>query len=137
MQGKITLITPPDFFENENMSLMFVHLSDEDQFKVSEWFGKANLDKNINIYFYNDETNVEWFLYALNRCTFKFVDINRLTSITTILLGHILAKTNLYYKTDDVNTHQICQYLNNNRIINIEDFLEKAFNVKDRNETRL
>ena len=132
MNGKITLITPPDFYENENKSLMFVHLSDEDQFKVSEWFAKSNIQENINIYFYNDETNVEWFLYAINRCNFKFINLNNTTTITNILLGHILAKSNLYYLTDDTNTYQICQYLNTNRIINIEDFLEKAFNVKDR-----
>lgn len=137
MDGKITLITPPDFFENENKSLLFIHLSDNDQHKVSEWFARSQIKENINIYFYNDETNVEWFLYAINRCDYKFIDIDNTTIITNVLLGHLLAKNKFYYKVEDDNVYQICQFLNNNRITKIEDFLEKAFNVKDRNETRL
>ena len=34
MNGKITLITPPDFFENDNHSILFVHLNDTDQYTM-------------------------------------------------------------------------------------------------------
>ena len=50
MNNRITLITPPDFFENESYSIMFVHLSDEDQTQVSKWLADANLTEHINIY---------------------------------------------------------------------------------------
>ncbi|NBP00024.1 MAG: hypothetical protein EBU90_07810 [Proteobacteria bacterium] len=135
MKAKITLITPPDFFENENISLLFIHLQDQDQLKVSEWFGRSDIDKNINVYFYNDEPATEWLLHAVNRCDMKLIDLDHTNKITSILAGHLLAKTNFYYKTEDETTSQICQHLNNNKITNIEDFLEKAFNGKARSET--
>lgn len=137
MNGKITLITPPDFFENSNLSLLFIHVQDNDQIKISEWFGRSNISRNINIYFFNDETNAEWLLYAVNRCEFKFINFDYTTNLTAILSGHFLSKSNFYYKTEDVNTAQICQYLNNNRITNIEDFLEKALNGKKRDQAQL
>lgn len=135
MNGKITLITPPDFFENENQSLLFIHLQDNDQVKVSEWFAKSNLDSNVNVYFYNQENNAEWLLYAINRCEFKLIDLDYCNSMTQIFLGHFLSKNNFCWKTADVNTSQICQYINTNKITKIEDFLEKAFNGKTRNQT--
>ena len=50
MEGKLTLITPPDIFENESYSILFVHLSDEDQEKVSQWFANSKIKDNLNIY---------------------------------------------------------------------------------------
>jgi hypothetical protein len=55
MQGKITLITPPDIFENSNESILFMHLTDDEQDRVSKWLGKTTLKDNINIYLYITE----------------------------------------------------------------------------------
>ena len=35
MEGKLTLITPPDIFENESYSILFIHLNDEDHKHLS------------------------------------------------------------------------------------------------------
>jgi len=137
MKGKITLITPPDFFENENLSILFCHLSDQDQGLVSQWLSKTDIEVNVNIYFYNNETNIEWLLYAINLCDHKFINLDNRNVITGTLTGHFLAKKNLYYKTSDTNLAQICQYLNSNRIIKIEDFLEKVFDGQNRNEAQM
>jgi hypothetical protein len=39
MSGKITLITPPDIYENGNHSTLFIHPSDEEQDIISQWLG--------------------------------------------------------------------------------------------------
>lgn len=137
MQGKITLITPPDFFENELTSLLFIHLSEEDQSKVSNWFANSSIKENVNIYFFDREIDVPWLLHALNRCEYKYINLDNLNLVTSTLCGHILAKKNLFYKTDDKNKSAICHYLNQNRITNIEIFLERVFNGTNGTTTQL
>jgi hypothetical protein len=137
MQGKITLITPPDIFENESRSILFMHLSEEDQATVSDWFANSSIEENVNIYFFDKEIDIPWLLHALNRCEHKFINLDNLNVVTSTLCGHILAKTGLFYRTDDENKSAICHYLNQNRITNIELFLERVFNGKNGSTTHL
>lgn len=137
MQGKITLITPPDLFENELTSVLFMHLSEDDQATVSDWFANSTLTENINIYFFDREIDVPWLLHALNRCEYKFINLDNLNVVTTLLCGHILAKKDLFYKTTDENKSAICHYINQNRITNIELLLERVFNGKNGTTTQL
>jgi hypothetical protein len=130
MQGKITLITPPDIFENESTSILFMHLSDNDQEKVSSWFANSEFKENINVYFYDQEIDVTWLFFAAARCEYKFIDLDYLNHVTTQLSGYLLGKKNTFYKTDNDITAEISQHLNQNRITNIESFLERIFNVK-------
>ena len=130
MEGKITLITPPDFFENESKSVLFMHLSDSDQEAVSKWLAGATLNENINIYFYDHEIEIPWLLHALARCEYKFVDLNNASYSTDVLTGHLLSKRDTFYKIDDENISSVCHYLNQNRISTVQTFLEKAFDVQ-------
>ena len=61
MEGKITLITPPDVFENDSYSILFVHLNEEDQEIVSKWLASTDIKQNVNIYFYSGEAELNWF----------------------------------------------------------------------------
>ena len=128
MQGKVTLITPPDIFENSNFSLLLIHVSDIDQIEVSKWLADKNLDDNINIYFYDKEADIPWLLHSASRCEFKFIDLNNLTHLTSPLAGYLLGKSNVYYKVENETTASVCAHINNNRISNVQTFLEKAFN---------
>jgi hypothetical protein len=128
MNGKITLITPPDIFENSNFSLLFVNLSEDDQTKVSEWFAKSDISENINIYFYDHEIEIAWLFHSMNRCEYKFINLDDATNTTKVLSSYMLSKSNVYYKISDKNNSEIYQYINQNKITNIETFLEKVFN---------
>jgi hypothetical protein len=130
MEGKITLITPPDVFENESYSILFIHLSEEDQEAVSRWLATADIKENINIYFYSGETELTWFFHAMAVAEYKYINLDELNNVSSVLNGYILGKKNTYYKTTDENVSAICHYINQNRITNIETFLEKAFNDK-------
>jgi len=130
MNNKITLITPPDFFENESFSILFIHLSDDDQATVSEWLAKADLTEHVNIYFYDHEIDVPWFLHALARCEYKYIDLDGLNYATSALSGYLVGKKNTYYKTDDENESAVYHYINQNRITTIQTFLERTFNGK-------
>lgn len=127
MQGKITLITPPDFFENGNTSVLLCHISDEEQEKISRWLSRSDLTENINIYLYSGETNVSWFLYALNRCEFKYINLDNVNDVTIWLTGYILGKNNFSYKTENENVASLISFISNNRTKSIEQFMEAIF----------
>jgi hypothetical protein len=131
MEGKLTLITPPDIFENESLSVLFVHLNDEDQEKVSQWFANSEIKENVNIYFYSGEVDMPWFFHAMARSEYKYIDLDNLNNITSALSGYMLGKKNTYYKTNDENMSAVFHYINQNRITNIENFLQRAFNDKN------
>jgi hypothetical protein len=137
MDNRITLITPPDFFENESHSILFIHLGDEDQAAVSKWLAAADITEHINIYFYDHEISLEWFFFALSRCEYKYIDLDHLNHVTRQLSGHILGKKNTYYKTQDESTSAVSHFINQNRITKIESFLERAFNDKIGNKSQV
>jgi hypothetical protein len=124
MSGKITLITPPDIFENSNPSVMFMHITDLEQTAISIWLGQAQLNQDINFYVYNGEPNATWFLYALNRCEYKYINMDCVNNITQALSGYALGKSRCFYKTTDENLSGIYSHINSNRVSRVEDFLE-------------
>ena len=130
MPGKITLITPPDFFENSNTSVLFAHISNEEQDVISRWLADSDFANNINFYVYSGEVNVSWFLYALSRCEYKYINIDCVNYITQALSGYALGKSDTYYKTKDTNLSAIYSHINGNRVDRVEDFLESILGAK-------
>lgn len=130
MPGKITLITPPDFFENSNTSVLFAHISNEEQDVISCWLADSDFANNINFYVYSGEVNVSWFLYALSRCEYKYINIDCVNYITQALSGYALGKSDTYYKTKDTNLSAIYSHINGNRVDRVEDFLESILGAK-------
>lgn len=124
MDGKITLITPPDIFENSNISILLAHLTDQEQDEVTEWLSNTSFDQDLNIYFYNGEPNVTWFLYALNRSDYKYINIDYVNYITQALSGYALGKSNTYYSTVDSNLTQVYSHINSKKVSNVKEFLE-------------
>ena len=124
MDGKLTLITPPDIFENNNKSILFIHLNEQDQATVSKWLSESSIDQDLNLYVYDGEPNMNWFFYAMSRCEYKYIDLSGLNYITQALGGYLLAKKNVFYKTDDENLASVYSHINNNRVDRIETFLE-------------
>ena len=130
MSGKITLITPPDFFENSNPSILFVNLSAQEQDNITKWLVDQTLPTNINFYVYDGEPNAAWFLYALNRCEYKYINIDGLNEIALALCGYALGKFDVFYKTENENLAGVYSHINNNRVRQVEQFLESVIGAK-------
>lgn len=130
MKSKITLITPPDIFENDNKSILLCHMTEEEQDAVSRWLHEADLPYNLNLYAYTNEPNTVWFLYALSRCEYKYINIDSVNLITQALAGYILTRNNVYYKTSDTNLAAVYSHINSNRVNKIEEFLESVIGAK-------
>jgi len=127
MQGSITLVTPPDVFENSNLSILFVHLDDAGQDIVSSWLKTSTLDEDINIYVYNGESNIGWFLYALNRCEYKYINVDGANDISRAIMGYAIGKSGVCYETRDENIAAVYGHINTNRVRSVDEFLERAF----------
>jgi hypothetical protein len=128
MENKLTLITPPDFYENGNYSLMFISMSDEQQTAVSEWLKNNDYKSNLNLYTYQGEHNIEWLLYALARSDCTYINLDSSDAITNIMGTYILSRPNVFYSTTNLDIKTLVNYLNNNYVDNIEQFLERAIN---------
>ena len=128
MSNKITLITPPDFYENSNFSIMLLGLNEQDQDAASHWLGQVDNIDNINFYFYQGETNLEWLFYTLNRSDLKFINLDSNLTIINYLSSYVLGRPNVYYTTKNENLKSLMSYINNKYVPNIETFLREAFN---------
>jgi hypothetical protein len=127
MENRITLITPPDVYENSNKSLLFINIGDKDQEAASRWLATQELKNNLNFYIYSGEPNVSWLLHASSIASLKYIDLDNLSELSMLMCSYLLSKNNFYYKTDNENLAAIYGHINTNRVSTIEQFLEKVF----------
>ncbi len=124
---KITLITPPDFFENQTPSILLVNITEEQQDSVSHYLSQQNQEGNLSIYYYQGENNPEWLLYALNRVDATFVNADTESEFTRWLMSYILSKPKVWYHTKDINMKSLWAYINQRFVPSVEKFLEAHF----------
>jgi hypothetical protein len=129
----ITLISPPDIFENENYSILLMNISDQEQEEASLWLGKNLKDQNVNVYYYQGEPNIEWLLYAIALCKGVYLNCNNNSEITKWITSYVLGKSNVWYKSDDKNLVGLMSYINQKNIKNISEFLEVHFGRQEQN----
>ena len=122
----ITLITPPDIFENENPSIFLVNLTEKEQDEATKWLSDCTLDTELNIYFYQHEPNIVWFLHAMANSGHKYINLDNTHGMSDMLAGYILGKSSVYYSTSDVNRVAVYSHINQNRIGGVKDFLERV-----------
>jgi hypothetical protein len=125
MPAKITLITPPDIFQNDQESILFVDLTTEDQDAVIKYF--TNVDYSINIYFYSGEANVPWLMHALSCSNYRYINLNNMSAITSYLIAYILSKQDVFYSIEDNSVAEIYSHINLNRVNNAIEFLKKVY----------
>lgn len=130
MSGKLTLISPPDFYENLNTSVLFMNLTDEEYNIASNYLKDSGFNQDMNLYVYSGEPNVPWLFYAFARCEHKYLNLDNLNAITNALSGYLIGSSDLCYKTSDAGLANIYSHISSNRVNNIEDFLERVLDVK-------
>lgn len=128
MTNKITLITPPDYFENSNPSILLIGFDDAQQDQTSEWLGKNDFKTDINLYYYQGEDNVEWLLYALARSEYVLVNADCDIFAIKNLLSYILSRTNVSYTTQNEELRQLFGYINGHFVNTVSEFFEGIFN---------
>lgn len=130
MNLKITLITPPDIFQNDNPSVMLMNLTESQQDQVTKWLSECNSDLDLNIYFYQNEANMPWFLHAMASSSYKYINLDNTVGMTALLAGYILGKSSVFYTLSDVNQRAVFDHINKNRIDSVVDFFERVLSEK-------
>ena len=122
--GKITLVTPPDFYENQNFSILMIGLSDSEQDKTSVWLGQSNITQDINLYYYQGEDSIEWLLYAIARADATYINADTDQLLPTQFLSYFISRPSVFYNTYDENKNKLFSCLSNRYVNTIEDFLK-------------
>lgn len=130
MTGKITLISPPDVFLNKAHSIILVNTTSEEQEAISDWFVNQNLKRELSVYFYNNERNLQWLLTAFNIAKYRYVNVSNTRDESGLMLSFLLSLENCYYSINDANQYEIFRLLNNSKIEKITEFLEKAIPIE-------
>lgn len=120
----ITLITPPDIFENENQSLVLMNITDEEQEQTSLWLSQQNIDKPLNLYYYQGETDIPWLLHAVAISKAVYLNCENNSDVTKWITSYILGKPNVYYRSLDPNFRALMSYINQKQVKDITEFLE-------------
>jgi len=123
MKAKITLITPPDFFENSSYSILLINPSDNDQEKITKFLSTLESEENINIYFYLGEEAVEWLLYAVSKSKLIFFDLDNQTPISDSLKSYIVSHSTVYFQTRNKSLQDIYKFISNNQVPDVDYFL--------------
>jgi hypothetical protein len=126
--GKITLITPPDFYENSNPSILLIGLSEQEQDHSSQWLGQElELDKDVNLYYYQNEDSIEWLLYAIARSNAVYINADSESSVVQTFLSYMLGKSHVYFSSQDPEKLRLFSFINGHRVNNITEFLQGVF----------
>jgi hypothetical protein len=127
----LTLITPPDIFENDNRSIFLINLTEKEQDEATKWLSDCTLDIELNIYFYQHEPNVVWFLHAMANSSHKYIDLDNTRGMSEMLNGYILSKSSVYYSTSDKNQVAVYSHINQNKVDNIKAFFERVLSENE------
>jgi hypothetical protein len=128
---KITLITPPDFYENDTYSILLVGITEEEQDQISHQLGQLDSDTPLNIYYFQGENNMEWLLFALNRCNAVYINADSGSDLVKWMASYMLGKNNVWYSTSDTNLKALFSYVNQKYVPSITKFIEAHFDNKE------
>ena len=126
MSLKITLITPPDIYQNNNYSFLFCNLTEEEQELSSEWLGKVDSDLNINIYYYNNDRKIDWLLLAYASADYIYLNVDKSKDESGLLLGYMLSKNKSFFSSNEPALVDVYKKINLNAVSGVIEFLERV-----------
>lgn len=130
MTMRLTLITPPDIFQNNQESVMLIDITEKEQDIITQFLGAVDTDEHINVYFYQGELNAPWFLHALACAQHKYINLDNMSAVTAHLASYTLSKSGVYYNTSDTYKRELYSHINVNAVTDITEFLERIFSGK-------
>lgn len=125
--GNINLITPPDRLFNINLSYLLIHPSTTVKMQFQKILSR--IDEDINVYVFEDSSDIEWLLSISQHVDSIIVDIDNSPELTKKFYSYILAAPNTYYLTTDTATPW--KLINRHQIANL-DFLIQRLDSIDR-----
>lgn len=109
---------------------MLVNTTEAEQEAISNWFSKVKLAKEVSIYFYNNEKNVQWLVTAFAVAKHRYINIDNTSDESYLLTSHFLSSDNCYYTLTDPNLFEVFRLLNTSKLNSIEEFLERVIPIE-------
>ena len=128
MESKITVVTPPDIYENNNLSVFFIGMSDNAQLESSIWLKENPVYPPCNFYVYQNDNNVPWLLYAKHRCSYTLIDLDIQDPIVSNMASYLIGFSDVFYMTTNKNMKELFSHISNNYVPSTKEFLERIFN---------
>jgi len=135
MPIKITLVTPPDIYQNSNDGIFLVNLSEDEQTAATQWLGKFDTEQDINIYFYQGEIDVPWFLHSMSASKYKYIELNNTMDIGFMLASYLLSKSNTFYSGPNPSVLAVYNHINQNKVSNVVEFFERTLGAEKQQQS--
>jgi hypothetical protein len=122
MQNSIKIITPPDLIFDQAESILIVCPSTELKKSLEEYL--VNHEDAVNIYLFNNETNIKWLLITAKMSDIIIVDIDNCGENVSHFLGYLLTLPNTYYKCEHKKVEW--ELINQNRFFDFPNILKDS-----------
>ena len=151
--GQITLVTPPDFFQNQNKSFCLINFSKRDKDSFADQLNKHMPDEDITIYLWDDnnfsvtdsvekndpnyesylkewkhnQTNRDynWLLNACKVATTVILNMEYISKPLMIWSGYILTLSKTHFINGNESEAKTLGVLNRNRIESVPYLFQK------------
>jgi hypothetical protein len=122
MQNSIKIITPPDLIFDQAESILIVCPSTELKKSLEEYL--VNHEDAVNIYLFNNETNIKWLLITAKMSDIIIIDIDNCDENVSHFLGYLLTLPNTYYKCEHKKVEW--ELINQNRFFDFPNILKDS-----------
>lgn len=126
--AKISLISPPDKLHNNNLAINVINATQEEKENLSHYLTKQELEKDLNIFVYSNESNPTWLLDVVNGKNSTYINLDNTVDISVNYTSYMLSLSNVYYSSTNKNTLEAYSLINQNAVEDVLDFMEKVFN---------
>ena len=151
--GQITLVTPPDFFQNQNKSFCLINFSKRDKDSFADQLNKHMPDEDITVYLWDDnnfsvtdsvekndpnyesylkewrhnQTNRDynWLLNACKVATTVILNMEYISKPLMIWSGYILTLSKTHFINGNESEAKTLGVLNRNRIESVPYLFQK------------
>lgn len=126
--AKISLISPPDKLHNNSLAINVINATQEEKENLSHYLTKQELEKDLNIFVYSNESNPTWLLDVVNGKNSTYINLDNTVDISVNYTSYMLSLSNVYYSSTNKNTLEAYSLINQNAVEDVLDFMEKVFN---------
>jgi hypothetical protein len=158
-EGTVTLITPPSWFQNQDLSFTLINLSKRDKDGFADQLNQHMAKKNVNLYIWDDnnfsgldpfgnESDAEyekylenwkpnqkgrdygWLLNACRAANYIIMNMDYSSRPLMVWSGYILTLSKTFFINSNFDDAQAYTVLNRNKISGVPEIFPKIAKMK-------
>jgi len=126
MTGKISLITEPDILANDDISIMLINLTTDDEQLLTDHLSKNSITENVNIYVHRGDTaNITWLLTAFAHSRYTLINLDDIDPVSGTYATYFMGRSKTYFHTTNEDMATIMSPISVTRVDGVVSFFEK------------